>query len=348
MAGIADVAALAGVSKATASRALTGSGYVSAATRERVQQAAHELGYVPSTSAVSLATGRTRNVGVVMPRLNRWFFAEVLEGIQHALLERGMDLTLYDAMPGSAARRRIFEELLPRRRFDGLIAVGLEPAEIELDALLALGKPVVSVIGTQERTSIVTLDDAHAASLATAHLIALGHRRVHFLGGGSPTHWPHVEIARHGGYLEQMERAGLSEYAVRTPSELSMAAGFAAAVDLLSDVEHRPTGIVAACDEVAIGAIIAARRLGILVPSQLSVIGIDDHVDAEMFALTTLRQVPGEQGKSAVSLLMRHLDDPNADPLVMRLKPRLVVRGSTGAVAGAASAAAMDSGRGPI
>lgn len=347
MAGIADVAALAGVSKATASRALTGSGYVSAATRERVQQAAQELGYVPSTSAVSLATGRTRNVGVVMPRLNRWFFAEVLEGIQHALLERGMDLTLYDATPGSAARRRIFEEFLPRRRFDGLIAVGLEPAEAELDALLALGKPVVSVIGTQERTSIVTLDDAHAASLATAHLIALGHRQVHFLGGGSP-HWPHVEAARYGGYLDQMERAGLSDHAVRTPSEPSMPAGFAAAVDLLSDVEHRPTGIVAACDEVAIGAIIAARRLGILVPSQLSVIGIDDHVDAEMFALTTLRQLPREQGKSAVSLLMRHLDDPDADALVMRLKPRLVVRGSTGAVAGAASAAVMDSGRGPI
>ena len=63
------------------------------------------LGYVPSTSAVSLATGRTQNIGVVMPYVNRWFFAEVLEGIQQALLERGLDLTLYDAKPGSDGSR---------------------------------------------------------------------------------------------------------------------------------------------------------------------------------------------------------------------------------------------------
>ena len=94
MAGIAEVAAHAGVSKATASRALSGGGYVSPATKSRVRAAAAELGYVPSAGAVGLATGRTQNVGVVMPYVNRWFFAEVLEGIQQALLEQGLDLTL--------------------------------------------------------------------------------------------------------------------------------------------------------------------------------------------------------------------------------------------------------------
>ncbi|MGL5247957.1 MAG: LacI family DNA-binding transcriptional regulator, partial [Brooklawnia sp.] len=92
MAGIAEVAARAGVSKATASRALSGAGYVSEKTRGRVRAAAEELGYVPSAGAVSLATGRTQNIGVVMPYVNRWFFAEVLEGIQQALLARGLDL----------------------------------------------------------------------------------------------------------------------------------------------------------------------------------------------------------------------------------------------------------------
>src|SRR3954471_24920104 len=125
MAGIADVARLAGVSKSTASRALTGSGYVSEETRPRVQSAAGTLDYVASNSAVSLATGRTNTVGVVMPYLNRWFFAEVLEGIQESLLQNGLDLTLYDAEPGSAGRVRIFEDFLARKRFDGLIAVGL-------------------------------------------------------------------------------------------------------------------------------------------------------------------------------------------------------------------------------
>ncbi|MDJ1114824.1 LacI family DNA-binding transcriptional regulator [Microbacterium dauci] len=344
MVGISDVAARAGVSKATASRALSGIGSVSDDTRDRVRAAASALGYVPSTSAVSLATGRTRNVGVIMPHVNRWFFAEVLEGIQVALLEAGLDLTLYDATPGSENRRRVFEEFLARKRFDGLIAVGLEPAESELDALVGLGKPVVGVIGTQRTTSVVTLDDAHAASLATAHLVELGHRDIAFLGGTDATHWPHVESARFAGYEAEMRRTGLESAIARTPAELSMPAGYAAAVDLLGDATRRPTAIVAACDEVAIGAIIAARRLGILVPSALSVIGIDDHVNAEMFALTTLRQVPREQGRVAVELLLRHFDQPDIEPITLSIKPRLVVRGSTTGVAGGPSAAVLDAG----
>ncbi|MDT0181055.1 LacI family DNA-binding transcriptional regulator [Microbacterium sp. ARD31] len=342
MSTIADVAREAGVSKATASRALTGSTQVSADARRRVHEAARRLGYTPSTSAVSLATGRTRNVGVVMPHVNRWFFAEVLEGIQQALLERGLDLTLYDADPGSETRRRVFDEFLTRKRFDGLIAVGLEPAESELETLLSLSRPVVSIIGTERTTSVVTLDDAHAAALATAHLVSLGHRRIAFLGGTAATLWPHVESARYEGYEREMHESGLSDHISRTPAELTMSAGYAAAVDLLSDPSQRPTGLVAACDEVAIGAIIAARRLGILVPSDLSVIGIDDHENAEMFALTTLRQIPREQGATAVELLMRHIEDPTAEPTSVIIRPRLVVRNSTSTPTGSSSAAVRD------
>lgn len=345
MSTIADVAREAGVSKATASRALTGSAQVSATTRQRVIDVAMRLGYVPSTSAVSLATGRTRNVGVILPHVNRWFFAEVLEGIQSALLDRGFDLTLYDATPGSAGRERVFTDFLARKRFDGLIAVGLEPAVSELQALLSLGRPVVSVIGTEESTSLVTLDDGHAAALATSHLVDLGHRRIAFLGGTSASHWPHVESARYEGYERVMRESGLGEYVTRTPAELSMPAGYEAAVDLLSDSSQRPTAVVGACDEVAIGAIIAARRLGILVPSDLSVVGIDDHVNAEMFALTTLRQIPREQGETAVDLLMRHLDDPALEPVTVAIRPRLVVRNSTAAPSGSTPAAVRDFSR---
>ncbi|QLD11167.1 LacI family DNA-binding transcriptional regulator [Microbacterium oleivorans] len=344
MSTITDVARRAGVSKATASRALSGRGYVSEETRVRVVAAARELTYVAHSSAMSLATGRTQTVGVVMPHVSRWFFGEVLEGIQAALLEHGLDLTLYDANPGTDTRRRVFEDFLARRRFDGVIAVGLEPAESELDALLALGKPVVSVIGTEGATSVVTLDDSHATALATAHLLELGHRRIAFLGGTESTHWPHVESERYAGYASEMRRAGLDDEISRTPAELSMPAGYAAAVDMLSDASSRPTGIVAACDEVAIGAIIAARRLGILVPSSLSVVGIDDHVNAEMFALTTLRQVPREQGRAAVDLLLRHFDEPDAETVTIRIKPRMVVRGSTAGAPGHSSVAVRDSG----
>lgn len=333
MAGIADVAALAGVSKATASRALSGAGYVSELTRERVQDAATRLGYVPSTNAASLVTGRTQNIGVVMPYLNRWFFAEVLEGIQQSLLERGLDLTLYDAEPGSPGRSRIFNDFLARKRFDGLIAVGLEPVDREIDQLTQIGRPIVSVVGSGEQTSVIAVDDDHAARRATEHLIALGHRDIAFVGGSPRSHWAHVDQERLAGYRHAMREAGLSQYVRHAHSDVTMPGGFGAAADLLGDTRHRPTAIVGVCDEVAIGAIIAARRLGIQVPAALSVVGIDDHEFSEMFSLTTLQQVPREQGVAAVEVLLAEIDDPERPRTNLRMPARLIVRSSTASVA---------------
>ncbi|MCR2763926.1 LacI family transcriptional regulator [Microbacterium sp. zg.B48] len=331
MSGISDVARLAGVSKSTASRALSGGGYVSEKTRLKVAAVAASLDYVPSSNAASLVTGRTRNVGVVIPYLHRWFFAEVLEGIQAALLERGLDLTLYDANPGTEGRRRIFEDFLARKRFDGLIAVGLEPEDHELERLLKIGRPVVSVVGTDAGTTAIGIDDNDAARRATHHLTSLGHEHIAFIGGGSSARWASVDRRRLDGYRHAMAEAGLAARAKHITSEVSLPGGYGAAVDLLAD-RARPTGIVAVCDEVAIGAIIAARRLGIGVPSDLSVVGIDDHKYAEMFALTTFQQRPREQGRAAVELLEAQLADAEAEPAHVALTARLIVRASTGPV----------------
>lgn len=336
MAGIAEVARAAGVSKATASRAITGSGYVSHETRTRVLEAASALGYAPSTSAVSLATGRTQNIGVILPYVDRWFFAEVLEGIQDSLLREGYDLTLYEARPGTPGRKRVFEDFLARKTFDGLIAIGLEPDDHELDRLVAIGRPVVSVVGDAgPTTSLVTLDDQHAARRATEHLLELGHTRVAFLGGGG-THWAHVDHDRLLGYHATMLEVGLAPWHVRSP--VTLPGGYAAAADLLGDVRARPTGIVGTCDEVAIGAVIAARRLGISVPSSLSVVGIDNHEYAEMFSLTTLEQRPQEQGAKAAELLLTQLRSPGAAPVQLHLQATLIMRNSTAPPLGVASA----------
>ncbi|GAA1995727.1 LacI family DNA-binding transcriptional regulator [Microbacterium pumilum] len=343
MAGIAEVARLAGVSKSTASRALTGSGYTSDETRERVRSAAATLGYVASNSAVTLATGRTNTVGVVMPYLNRWFFAEVLEGIQQSLLERGLDLTLYDAKPGTVGRSLIFQDYLARKRFDGLIAVGLEPDDREFDRLVQLGRPVVTVVGSADTTTDVAIDDDFAARRATEHLVALGHRRIAFIGGTPQQHWAHVDRRRLDGYRGAMADAGLAEHASHIISEVTVPGGYASAVDVLGDARSRPTALVATCDEVAIGAIIAARRLGVQVPSDLSVIGIDDHEFAEMFSLTTLRQVPREQGRVAVDLLLTHIAEPDKAKAVVRMRSTLVVRNSTSALDPQHSAVVVDS-----
>jgi len=340
--GISDVARAAGVSKSTASRALSGAGYVSAATRRRVTEAAAALGYVPSTPAVSLATGRTRMIGVILPYLNRWFFAEVLEGIQASLRAAGLDLTLYEAPPGTDDRRRMFDDFLARKRFDGLIAVALEPAEHELERLLTIGRPVVSVVGEEETTSTIALDDVGAARRATDHLIGLGHRRIAFVGGGAGDDWTRIDHRRLAGYRQAMEAAGLAEHVVHVRSATTLPEGYATAVDLLGGAGPRPTGIVALCDEVAIGTIIAARRLGIQVPSDMSVIGIDDHEYAEMFSLTTLRQEPREQGGAAVALLLQHLANPGMGVVTTRLEARLVVRNTTASVDRSRAAAVID------
>lgn len=330
MSTIADVAARAGVSKATASRALSGRGYVSDDTRDRVEAAAMALSYVAHSSATSLATGRTHTIGVLLPLVGRWFFSEMLTGIQNALLEHGYDLALFGAQEHSTVRRQVVDEVLPRRRFDGLIAVGIEPGSDEMRHLLSLNRPMVSVGARCDEASTVSIDDTAAARIATEHLIDLGHTEIAFVGGEADTRSPSFGDARRlEGYRSAMDAAGLDNRKRVTPSSGTMPSGYAAAVDLLGNRRTRPTAVVGVCDEVAIGAIIAARRLGIAVPTELSVVGIDDHQHAEMFALTTIRQQPRDQGAEAVRLLMHQLDDPDAPREHVIAASALVVRNSS-------------------
>ncbi|WP_309103511.1 LacI family DNA-binding transcriptional regulator [Microbacterium sp.] len=330
MSTIADVAARAGVSKATASRALSGRGYVSESTRLRVADAARELAYVADSTATSLATGRTHAVGVIVPSVERWFFAELIEGIQGALLEHAYDLALYSAPDGSDTRSAVFDAVLPRRRFDGLIAAGIQPGSDELDRLLQLGRPLVSVGAYGEGSSTVSIDDAAAARIATEHLIDLGHTVIGFIGGSAESHGHSFGDGRRlAGYHEAMQAAGLGAHMHAVPSPPTMPGGYQASVDLLGDRRRRPSAVIGVCDEAAIGAIIAARRLGIAVPTELSVVGIDDHQHAEMFSLTTIRQQPREQGREAVRLLRRLLERPDGAIERVVAASALVVRNST-------------------
>ncbi|MGO2684096.1 LacI family DNA-binding transcriptional regulator [Microbacterium sp.] len=332
MSTIADVAARAGVSKATASRALSGRGYVSADTRSRVEQAAQTLSYVAHSSATSLATGRTRTIAVVAPSISRWFFSELLAGAQEVLLEHAYDLTLFAVPEQSDERRQVFDEVLPGHRYDGMIAVGIQPGAHEMAQLTRVDRPVVYVGSLVDHVDSISIDDAAAAAVATEHLIDLGHTEIAFIGGADGTETASFGDARRlEGYRSAMDAAGLGSRAQVSPAPGSMPSGYEAAVDLLGNRRTRPTAVVGVCDEVAIGTIIAARRLGIAVPTELSVVGVDDHQNAEMFALTTIRQQPREQGREAVRMLMRRLDDPDAARERVVTASALVVRNSSAA-----------------
>ena len=329
---IADVARVAGVSKATASRALSGRGYVSADTRERVVRAAADMGFVVSSNAASLVTGQSRNVGVVVPHLDRWFFTQVLEGIESALIAAGYDLTLYRLSADPDQRRRVFDYFLVRKRVDAVIAIGIALTADEVQMLVSLGKPIVGVGGEISGIATLSIDDVAASRLATEHLVALGHRKIVHLGGEHDEQADFRVLAnRLSGFRTALADARLDGGDDFRTTVFSIPGGFETGLALLSDAANRPTAIVAGCDEIAIGVIVAARQLGIRVPEHLSVIGIDDHELSGMFDLTTVRQEPAAQGALAVTLALDELAEPSgtAAPTPVLVPVELVERGST-------------------
>lgn len=332
MPGINEVAQLAGVSTATVSRALSGNGHVSEATRQRVHAAALELQYVVSSNASGLATGRTKNVGMVIPFLNRWYFGSVVEGAESALLSHGYDLTLYNLSGGSDERRSVFEHFLLRKRVDAVIAVSLELTGSEVDRLLGMNKPIVGLGGTIEGVRTLSIDDDGVARLATEHLLSLGHRVIGHIGGDSDSEMDfHVPTKRRGGFEAALIAAGLTpDPALIHAADFTLQGGYAAAKQLLGNPRTRPTAVFAASDEMAIGTMLAARDLGLTVPGDLSVIGVDDHELSEFFGLSTIAQFPALQGRMAVDVLMDQLNPGHRDNTTdTRLPFELIVRSST-------------------
>ncbi|KGJ79696.1 LacI family transcriptional regulator [Cryobacterium roopkundense] len=334
MSTIADVARLASVAKATASRALSGRGYVSEETRTRVVAAARTIGYVVSPNAASLVTGRTKNIGVIIPYISRWFFAEVLESVEQALLEQGYDMTLYNLPAPSPERVRVFEYFLARKRFDGVISVGVELSDEEVDHLHHMRRPLVGIGGPIRGVHSIAINDVAAARLATEHLLSLGHTDILHVGGSQEEQMDFdVHSKRLAGFNAAMLAAGHPLAGTFYACELTVPGGYEMGRSVLGDPRRRPTAIFAASDEIAIGLIVAARELGILVPSELSVIGIDGHPYAEMFRLTTLEQHPRNQGRLAVTSLLADLESPTPAPSAEStvLPTNLVMRSSTSA-----------------
>lgn len=338
MVSIDEVARLAGVSTATVSRALSGRGQVSVPTRERVENAAKSLGYVVSASASSLASGRTRNVGVLMPYLDRWFFSTVLAGAAEALARNGYDITLYALTDDDAARAAMFETFLRRGRVDGVIAVSIELGEHESHELERLGIPIIAIGGPNPWLSTLTADDSAMARLATEHLLALGHRTIAHIGASPEFDVDfHIPTHRRHGFEQAVADAGIPATAsLFEPADFTIEGGFDAAKRLLSRPGERPTAIFAASDEMAIGAILAAREAGLRVPEDVSIVGIDGHELGRFFKLTTVDQFPHAQGVRAADAILGALtpgSDEDGDGAAPQDLPfELVTRGSTAAV----------------
>ena len=331
MTGIKDVAREVEMSTATVSRALRGLPGVSDQTRSRVMEAARRLGYVPSPSAAGLASGQTRTVAVIVPWVTRWFFAAVVQGAEEVLRERGYDLLLYNLAGDESARHRVFETGLLTKRVDAVLVLSLKPSPDELARLDELGRPVTIVGADVPGWATVRIDDEQAARCATEHLAGLGHRRIGYVGGATEGVLDFTApTARLAGYRAALLAAGLPpDPALEVDGDFTVSGGSRASRELLGRAD-RPTAVFAASDEMAFGVLRTASDLGLRVPEDLSVVGIDDHEMAEIFDLTTVAQPAYDQGRLAARQVLAALAGKWVPEQVV-LPTRIVVRLTTAA-----------------
>jgi DNA-binding LacI/PurR family transcriptional regulator len=296
-----------------------------------VLKAATELHYVASPAATSLVSGRTRGIGVITPYFNRWFFAAVISGIEKALRDEGHHVLLCDLEGHTFDTRLPITQNMLWKRADGAILLNVPPEPSERSLLDRLGMPVVTVGNRQPGWPSVRIDDRAAMAMATRYVIGLGHTSIGY-AGTVPRSIYHLQTPfdRRESFLEVMEEHGL-----QCPEEWTLecdwtADGAAAHADAMFAGKDYPTCVVAASDEMAFGVMCAARGRGLSVPGDVSVIGIDDHIHARIFDLTTVRQDVDAQGRRAGALMLAALNGREAvDGYDDVLDVELVVRGST-------------------
>jgi len=340
MARSEDVARLAGVSRATVSRALNGSTRVNAETRARVESAVASLGYEPDQAARNLVGQRSRTIAVGFFANQMWglsqlgdpghyFYLDVLRAIEHETAVAGYDL-LIPSRPDSPASDRYIRGLRSRR-VAGVLMVGCPVNDRRIPALLDSGIPTVFIdaVARGARATYVKSDNVAGERQLTEYLIALGHRRIALVTGRTADPAGGDRLA---GFRQALAKAGIGEDAglIRQTDWTTVAAYR----ETLSLLEHgsAATAILAESDMMAIGVLRALHERGLKVPGDISVAGFDD-INLSAFttpALTTVHQDQAGLGAAAVRVLVDLLAGPESatEPVVLPI--RLVVRDSTG------------------
>jgi LacI family transcriptional regulator, galactose operon repressor len=328
---IREIADLAGVSVATVSRVMNGRDDVAPETRELVQKVVREYGYTTNRNARALSAGRTGLLGATVPFVHPAYFSFILSGAAEAAYDRDMRLVLCATQDEHEREVTLLERLMQGTTDGGLLILPQESSD-ELEVLLETGYRFVVVdplLPLNDRIPAVSASHSAGADLAMKHLLSLGHRRIGAITG--PRGWLATED-RLRGYYAALGSAGiLPSPELVLEGQFQIEPGRLAARRLL-DLHEPPTAIFAFNDNIAIGAIQAARERGLRVPEDLSIIGFDDLEAAEIVtpALTTIRQPLAEMGRMAVSLLERLIEGQRIEALHVELRTQLIVRGSTG------------------
>lgn len=338
MATIKDVAARAGVSISTVSNALRGTKPVSPELRERIDAAVLELDYHVHPVASSLKSKQTNSVGLLVPNINRIFFPQVFRGIQDTLAPRGLSVTVCDT-DDSIDKERQFVELLRKNWADGIIVGSVAPESDReyFDRLAGMsggGSKRIPVISLERRMGdgidAVLVDNRAGGVMAAAHLAECGCRNVAHVSGPKYSCMAKDRLA---GFRAEATRRGCvpggSPLPVAT-GDFSPAGGYRAMRALLQ-THPEIDGLYAANDQMAIGAIQAARETGRNVPGDLKVIGYDNTFVASLVSpsLSTIHVPKYRMGQSVAELLLERIADPDGPRRRIELPIELVVREST-------------------
>ena len=329
---IRDVARHAGVSVATASRALNGKDVVNPHTRDRILSVMEELGFSPSPAARRLSLGRTLTIGVVVSFLTRPQAAERLRGVDAVLTDSEFDLVIYN-VESVQKRDHYLGTLAQSQRTDGLIVMSLPPPDANVPLMGRGPVPVVFIdVHTPSIAGMprVVGDDVAGGGMAARHLLELGHTAIGFVGDALHDPFGFTSSRdRQQGLMDELARAGIS-----IPDRWigHGAHGRYEARDLARQMlteDRPPTAIFTASDTQALGVVAAARELGLHVPDDLSVIGYDDVEAADYVGLTTVRQQLLESGRRGAEVLLAEISSRSEEPTVVHLAPELVVRATT-------------------
>jgi len=323
---LADIAREAGTSASTASRALSGRGYVSAEARDRLREAAERLGYVPNASARTLKQNTSRVIGVAVSDLGNQFYANLAAGIEQTLREADFQMVLVSDNSDES------QELACARTFLAMRAAGVIITPADRAAASLLAKNGVEVVEVDRQLAdvpcdAVVLDNDRGAREATRHLLDLGHRRIALLV--ADTDWT-SDAGRLQGYVNAHDELEISvDPRLILPIAFHAPDAEARITALLQ--EEKPTAIFAANNTLAEHAWHVLRALGLQLPRDVSLVGFDDVPWMAMVepGITAVAQPTFEMGRRAAQLLLRRTVDPSWPRSVETLEPTLVVRGST-------------------
>ena len=327
---INDIAKELGVSGSTVSRALKDNPRISKDLIKKVKKSAAKMGYSPNTAAQSLRTGRSNTIGLIVRDISDGWSETVIPFVEKACTENGYGLLLCNAN-NDPSSEQYYLRVLQQRRIDGILI--LTPFYSSGDAYLPFAQnlPLVLMDLFLDKSTVntVTIDHEIGAYLSTIHLLELGHRHIAFIVGPlnlSPC------VRSVNGYKKAMLEYGiLDEAQIIVPTKhTDIQDGYNAMLEILK-ISPRPSALATISDLMAIGAMDAAKRNGINIPEDFSIVGYDDIPFSALMTppLTTILQDKEELSKAAVSLLQKCILKENDSPRQIRITPHLIERKST-------------------